>query len=41
MTAEDVLSRRSKLGLHLTPATVAALGAWFSDALANRKVAVQ
>jgi glycerol-3-phosphate dehydrogenase len=31
MTAADVLWRRSKLGLHLAPATVAALEAWFGN----------
>ena len=31
MTAADVLWRRSKLGLHLAPATVAALEAWFGS----------
>jgi glycerol-3-phosphate dehydrogenase len=32
MTAEDVLWRRSKLGLHLASATVVGLGTWFNDA---------
>jgi glycerol-3-phosphate dehydrogenase len=31
MTAADVLWRRSKLGLHLAPATVAALESWFGN----------
>jgi glycerol-3-phosphate dehydrogenase len=31
MTAADVLWRRSKLGLHLAPATVAALEGWFGS----------
>jgi len=31
MTAADVLWRRSKLGLHLAPATVAALESWFGS----------
>jgi len=41
MTAEDVLWRRSKLGLHLAPATVAVLGTWFNDAQIGRRMAAQ
>ena len=35
-TAEDILWRRSKLGLHVAPATVAALGAWLGAKRGNR-----
>jgi len=31
-TADDILWRRSKLGLHVRPATCAALEAWLSKA---------
>jgi glycerol-3-phosphate dehydrogenase len=38
-TAEDILWRRSKLGLHVAPATRAALEAWLGEASAIGKVA--
>jgi glycerol-3-phosphate dehydrogenase len=36
VTAEDVLWRRSKRGLHVAPATVAALEAWLGAAAGRR-----
>jgi glycerol-3-phosphate dehydrogenase len=38
MTAADVLWRRSKLGLHVSSETVAALERWFGSALAGQRV---
>jgi glycerol-3-phosphate dehydrogenase len=38
MTAADVLWRRSKLGLHLAPATVGALEAWFGSRPSDLRV---
>jgi glycerol-3-phosphate dehydrogenase len=39
VSAEDVLWRRSKRGLHVAPATVAALEAWLGEATARRVAA--
>jgi glycerol-3-phosphate dehydrogenase len=41
MSADDVLWRRSKLGLHAAPETVAALERWFGDTAATRRVAAR
>ncbi|MEH6758231.1 MAG: glycerol-3-phosphate dehydrogenase [Parasphingorhabdus sp.] len=38
-TAEDVLWRRSKLGLHMSEAEKSAVAAWFTDQAAERKTA--
>ena len=35
-TAEDILWRRSKLGLHLTPAEQAGLQVWLQEALPTK-----
>jgi glycerol-3-phosphate dehydrogenase len=40
-TADDVLWRRSKLGLHISPATQAALKAWFGESPASAMVVQQ
>jgi len=40
-TAADILWRRSKLGLHVAPATVAALEDWFSGASPARQAAAR
>ncbi|MEA2778664.1 MAG: glycerol-3-phosphate dehydrogenase [Rhodospirillaceae bacterium] len=40
-TADDVLWRRSKLGLHISPATQAALKAWFGESPAPAMVVQQ
>jgi len=39
-TAEDILWRRSKLGLHVAPSTLAALEAWLGETSVMGKVAV-
>jgi glycerol-3-phosphate dehydrogenase len=36
VTAQDILWRRSKRGLHVAPATVAALEAWLGETQAQR-----
>ncbi len=38
MSAEDILWRRSKLGLHLAPSTIDALAAWFDGTPAGARV---
>ncbi|MGE0121014.1 MAG: glycerol-3-phosphate dehydrogenase [Dongiaceae bacterium] len=41
MSAADVLWRRSKLGLHVSPDTVAALERWFGESAAGLRAGVQ
>jgi glycerol-3-phosphate dehydrogenase len=41
MSAADVLWRRSKLGLHASPDTVAALERWFGESAAGLRAGAQ